>query len=110
MNIQESRKLAQDETTGSEILANFATNEDYKTRKYVALNPNTSIQVLLDLSFDFPQEVMKNPVIPLLLLENPYVLTCEIHFDFNQIKRLTDIEIKRLGWTKDKGKEHLLKN
>ena len=30
--------------------------------------------------------------------------------DFNAIKNLTDIEIKRLGWTTEQGRNYLMKN
>ncbi len=31
-----------------------------------------------------------------------------VEFDFNEIKNRTDVEIKRLGWTKDQGRDFLL--
>ena len=62
----------------------------------------------MSICFEFPNEVNNNAVIPLLLLENPYLLTCKIPFDFNEIKRQTDVEIKRLGWKKEKGREYLM--
>lgn len=109
MDTKQDRQLAQDETTSSEILANLANSEDTQTRKYVASNPNTPIEILLNICFEFPKEVIKNPVIPLLLIENPNLLACQIPLDFNEIKRLTDIEIKRLGWKKDQGRNYLMK-
>lgn len=109
MDIKQERQLAQDETTPSEILANLANSEEAQTRKYVASNPNTPVEILLNICFKFPKQVISNPVIPLLLLENSNLLTCQIPLDFNDIKRLTDIEIKRLGWKKDQGKNYLMK-
>ena len=101
------KKLAQDETTSPETLRELARHEDCQVRQYVAKNPNTPVEVLLNICFEFPSEVINNPVIPLLLLEDPYILTCEIFLDFNQIKALTDKEIRRLGWTKDQGRNYL---
>ncbi|MGD1918204.1 MAG: hypothetical protein ACFCAD_04560 [Pleurocapsa sp.] len=50
---------------------------------------------------------MNNPIISLLLLENPSILTCKIPFDFNEIKKQTDWEMKRLGITKGQGRQYL---
>jgi len=41
------------------------------TRAAVASNPNTPIEVLLELVPEFPLEVLDNPVLPLLMLANP---------------------------------------
>lgn len=41
--------------------------------------------------------------------ETPLNPTLEtIEFDFNEIKNRTDVEIKRLGWTKEQGRDFLL--
>ena len=101
------KKLAQNETTSPETLRELAQHEDRRVRQYVAQNPNTPAEVLLNICFEFPSEVINNPVIPLLILENPYILTSKIPMDFNDIKRLTDKHIRRLGWTKDQGKNYL---
>ena len=53
---------------------------------------------------------MNNPVIPLLLLEKPDILTGDFILDFDEIKKLTDLEIQRLGWTKEQTIEHLNAN
>ena len=43
------------------------------------------------------------------LPEVPSTQTLEtVEFDFNDIKNRTDVEIKRLGWTKDQGRDFLL--
>lgn len=109
MNIEQIRKLAQDENTASELLTELANSEDKLTRQYVAANPNTAIELLLNICFEFPVEVINNPIIPLLVLENPDCLTCELTLDFQTIKRLTDIEIKRLGLKKEQGRNYLMK-
>ena len=63
----------------------------------------------------FSEEISENPVLP----EDSYssesvsqpqssFSTTEVEaMDFNEIKQKTDIEIKRLGWTKDDGREFL---
>ena len=110
MDIQQARQLAQDEITAPEILTELGTHDDYLTRQYVAANPNTPAEILLSICWEFPNEVMKNPVIPLLLLENPYLLTCKIPWNFNEIKRLTDLEMKRLSITKVQARQYLLQH
>ena len=109
MDLEISRQLAKDETTAPEVLVNLAKSEDNLTRKYVASNPNTPTEVLLNICFEFPVEVINNPIIPLLILENHDCLTCELTLDFQTIKRLTDIEIKRLDLKKEQGRNYLMK-
>ena len=111
MNLEQARKLAQDETTAPELLIELAKNKDDRVRQAVAANPNTPSETLLSICFEFPGEVINNPIIPLLILEKPECLTCKIslNLNFNEIKKLTDIEMKRLGWTKDIGRDYLKK-
>ena len=71
-------------------LKELAKYDDCLTRQYVAGNPNTSAEILLNICFEFPNEVINNPVIPLLLLEDPHILTCKIPLHFNEVKRLAD--------------------
>lgn len=62
---------ALDETTPSERLRELAASSQMKTRFAVAQNPNTPVDVLITLFSEAPLDVLNNPVIPLLLLENP---------------------------------------
>ncbi|BAZ40865.1 hypothetical protein NIES4101_68260 [Calothrix sp. NIES-4101] len=57
--------------TAPELLTELAGHEDIQVRQAVAGNPNTPTDVLLQLAEEFPQEFVKNPVLPLLQLENP---------------------------------------
>ncbi|HKD74500.1 MAG TPA: hypothetical protein VKB76_03360, partial [Ktedonobacterales bacterium] len=41
----------------------------------VAANPNASEETLLKLACDHPQSVLSNPIIPLLILEDPMFVT-----------------------------------
>ena len=58
----------------------------------------------------------ETPEVAPLFAERPESVTVEpttanaelAAMDFNEIKQKTDIEIKRLGWTKDQGKEFLM--
>ena len=54
------------------------------------------------------QEISPEPLEP-PRPEVPSTQTLEtVEFDFNEIKNRTDVEIKRLGWTKDQGRDFLL--
>ena len=80
MNIEQTRKLAQDDNTASEMLANLAKSDDYQTRQYVVTNPNTPTEVLFSLGAKFPKELFSNPVFDLLILENPYFIDNYYYF------------------------------
>ena len=84
MDIEQARQLAQDETTAPDKLMELARHNDYSTRQYVASNPNTPADILLSICWEFPNEVMNNPVVPLLLLEDPYIFTCKASWYLNE--------------------------
>jgi hypothetical protein len=54
-----------------ELLRQLADSDDIAIREAVAANPNTPTEVLLKLAEAFPQQFLNNPVLSLLLLENP---------------------------------------
>ncbi|BAY89344.1 hypothetical protein [Tolypothrix sp. LEGE 11397] len=56
--------------TTPELLTELATHQDIKIRQAIAGNPNTPIDVLFQLAEEFPIEFIKNPILPLLQLEN----------------------------------------
>lgn len=98
MNIAETRKQAQDENTSSQILAELATSKDRLTRKYVAGNPNTPVNVLEILSLDFPDVITQNPAFDLLLLENPerkFLLLCLAKSSSTTQERLRELAEKK---------------
>ncbi|BAZ17354.1 leucine rich repeat variant [Calothrix sp. NIES-4071] len=64
-------KQAIDATTSSEELRKLADNHNGAVRKLVASNPNTPPDLLVELFIEYPHQVLNNPVIELLLLENP---------------------------------------
>lgn len=61
-------------STPPQRLARLATHPAAEVRRAVAANPNTPTPVLLRLAVHFPEEVLRNPVLDLLLLENPNLL------------------------------------
>lgn len=69
--MSQSLEEALDETTPSERLRELAISSQVKTRIAVAQNANTPVDVLIKLFSEVPLHVLNNPVIPLLLLENP---------------------------------------
>ncbi|MBE9168964.1 hypothetical protein IQ238_16065 [Pleurocapsales cyanobacterium LEGE 06147] len=54
---------------------------------------------------DASSDEQPKPSMPATLAET----TETIEIDFNEIKNKTDVEIKRLGWTKEQGRDFLLK-
>jgi hypothetical protein len=63
------RSDAADPTTSSERLAELA--QDHTMAPLVAGNPNAPFDLLCELANQFPREVLANPVLPLLYLEDP---------------------------------------
>ncbi len=62
--------IARNTSAAPELLARLAHRDDV-TRAAVAANPNTPRDVLLELAGEFPTQFLANPVLPLLLLEDP---------------------------------------
>ncbi|MBW4604096.1 MAG: hypothetical protein KME29_32140 [Calothrix sp. FI2-JRJ7] len=69
--MSQSLEEALDETTPSERLRELAISNQVKTRFAVAQNPNTPTDVLIKLFSEAPLNVLNNPALSLLLLENP---------------------------------------
>lgn len=62
---------AQNPQTAPQRLRALASERSPEVRRAVARNPNTPEDVLLRLAVHFPEEVLANPLIDLLLLVNP---------------------------------------
>lgn len=67
--------VAQNANTEPELLIELATSEDFIIRQNVAANPNTPIKTLFSLGAEFPKELLNNPILNLLLLENPNLIS-----------------------------------
>ncbi|MDA0208563.1 MAG: hypothetical protein OT478_00015 [Cyanobacteria bacterium FC1] len=63
--------LASNPNTPPEQLRELATCEDVAIRQLVTANPNTPTEVLWKLGKEFPAQLLENPLLPLLFLENP---------------------------------------
>jgi hypothetical protein len=81
------RERAMDSTTSAEELEELAASPDRETRQRVVQNMNTSPQVLLRLAREFPHEFIENPVLPLLLLENPGYIAGMTEYDLLETLR-----------------------
>jgi hypothetical protein len=65
------RQMAGYPDTEPEMLRKLSKSWDICTQKLVAGNPNTPIDTLWDLISDFPDQILENPVWPLITLTNP---------------------------------------
>lgn len=64
--------LAKNPHTPQEMLATIArTHRAPNVRRLIGQNPNTPPNFLLDILRDFPKDVLENPAIPLISIEDP---------------------------------------
>lgn len=63
-------QVAENNAAPPELLRELAASSKAVCER-VAANPNTPIDVLLKLGAKFPKQLLSNPILPLLLLENP---------------------------------------
>lgn len=66
-----ARAVAANPNAPSKLLEKLSKFDDLEIRQNVTLNPNTATNILFKLGKDFPQELLNNPILTLLLLENP---------------------------------------
>lgn len=74
MSTELARAVATNPNAPSKLLEKLSKLDDLETRRNVALNPNTATNILFKLGKDFPEEFLNNPILGLLLLENPNFL------------------------------------
>jgi hypothetical protein len=65
-----AREVAKNVNTPPETLKILGSSKDDTTRKYVAGNPNTPLEVFGKLAMQFPKEVLNNPLLPILLMSD----------------------------------------
>ncbi len=70
LEIEVARAVAKNINTPSETLKTLSSSKDDTTRKYVAGNPNTPLEVFSKLAMQFPKEVLNNPLLPILLMSD----------------------------------------
>lgn len=69
-----NRTIALHPNATADLLARLAKSPDKATRRNVALNPQTSKEVLLSLAPSFAGEFFRNPAFDFLLMEDPNLL------------------------------------
>jgi hypothetical protein len=65
------RLLAKHPRASADLLEKLSHSSDKATGAQVTANPNTPSQTYLRLGAQFPQEFLANPILDLLLIENP---------------------------------------
>lgn len=65
------RAVAGNERTLPEILEKLSHDSDKAVRRAVATNPNSPAKALMRLGAQFPKELLENPALDTLVLENP---------------------------------------
>ena len=69
-----NRLLAKHPRASSKLLEKLSHSSDQATRRAVAGNPNTPPQIYVRLGQQFPKEFLANPMLDLLLMENPALM------------------------------------
>ncbi|MGD1920919.1 MAG: hypothetical protein ACFCAD_19785 [Pleurocapsa sp.] len=70
--MEDLKKVAANPLTSFHLLVELSQHENFAIRYLVASNPNTPEETLTHLGKEFPDEVLENPVVELLKLENPH--------------------------------------
>lgn len=86
-SLERARLLAKNPCATPKMLGKLSKSSDATTRFYVATNPNAPIEVLRKLAREFPLQVLSNPVLPLLFLENPHIVD-EISLPLTTLSRI----------------------
>jgi hypothetical protein len=69
-----ARRVVKNPCATPALLRDLGNSRDTIIRSHVAANSNTPTDVLHKLSDEFPNQVLSNPVLPLLFLENPNII------------------------------------
>lgn len=70
-SIELARLVAGNSSTDSRLLRELAASNDLAIQAEIIVNPNTPCDLLVQLGAKFPQLFLWNPVLLLLILENP---------------------------------------
>lgn len=93
MSVELARAVAANPNAPPKLLQKLSKYNDLKTRQNVALNPNTTMYVLFKLGKNFPEEFLNNPILGLLLLENPNFLESVPTDTFIELLRVVDVPL-----------------
>lgn len=98
VTLQKVRRVAKNPNTDPELLRKFATVRDAIVRQNVAANPNTPIDILLELGADFPDKLVNNPIFSLLFLEDPNAIAYIPDTTLKSLLKLEDVPLHFLIW------------
>ena len=73
-SVELARLVAQNPSAPEQLLIKLSRSHDVSIRRSLAGNPSTPLDVLHSVGKKFPKELLKNPALNLLLLENPNLL------------------------------------
>ncbi|MBW4603797.1 MAG: hypothetical protein KME29_30600 [Calothrix sp. FI2-JRJ7] len=93
MSTELARAVAANPNAPPNLLQKLSKFDDLETRQNVAGNPNTAIDILLKLGKDFPEEFLNNPILGLLVLENPNFLESILTNTFIELLRVGDVPL-----------------
>jgi hypothetical protein len=74
LTMEDQRVLASNPETTPECLRELSYHSDPEIAGSVAQNPNTPIDVLQSLINYYPHQVLSNPILQMILMEDPYWL------------------------------------
>jgi hypothetical protein len=69
--LSQYKQLAASPDTLPELLRELAAKSSKAVCERITANPNTPTDILFKLGAKFPKQLLENPILPLLLLENP---------------------------------------
>ncbi len=90
-SVELGRLVATNPSAEPELLRELASSQDKATREGVTTNPNTPTDVLLKLAGDFPRQFFSNPVLSLLMLENPNLATDISYWSLLKLLKQDDV-------------------
>ncbi len=104
-NIEWELRLAADPTTAADHLKKLADTDDRRIREMIAGNPNAPTKLLLELGAEFPEQLLNNPIFPLLCLEElhqvdkiPLRTLCSLLKQLNVPEHFFEWGVKTQNW------------
>lgn len=98
-------RLAADPTTAADHLKKLADTDDRRIRETIAGNPNAPTELLLELGEEFPEQLLNNPIFPLLCLEElhqvddiPLKTLCSLLKQPNVPEHFFELGVKTQNW------------
>lgn len=105
ISIESELRLAADPTTASDQLIKLAYTNDRRILERIAGNPNAPTELLLQLGAEFPEQLLNNPILPLLCLEQvnqvnkiPLKTLCRLLKQPNIPEHFFELGVKSQNW------------